>query len=318
MENYRNILNAKEIILYGASSSGSRALNNLLFMKVNPSVIRFYDSNPEKQGRNFLGMPVLSESEFLSRSRDVLIIISSCIKHEISDFLSEQKFTNFFYEHGLVYSDRLYEKFDSAFVEHLKGVACISNMDYDELYTLYNSCKACKNIQGDIAEVGVYKGGSAYLMTCVEKDKDIYLFDTFEGLPPENNTDINGGEIEIQPSSGWLDDTSADSTLDFVLRSGINKSRVHIKKGWFPATAEGLENKVFSLVNLDSDLYQTTYDCIEFFYPRLATGGRLISHDYNCLGCPGVKQAYKDYFGKLNLEHLLIELAESQVMVIKQ
>ena len=86
MENYRNILNAKEIILYGASSSGSRALNNLLFMKVNPSVIRFYDLNPEKQGRNFLGMPVLSESEFLSRSRDVLIIISSVVRFGNSPF----------------------------------------------------------------------------------------------------------------------------------------------------------------------------------------------------------------------------------------
>lgn len=161
MENYRNILNAEEIILYDESSSGARALKSWLFMKVNPSVIKFYDSSPEKQARKFSGIPVLSKSEFLSRSRDVLIIISSCIKREISDFLSEQNCTNFFYEHGLVYSNRLYGKFDSAFLEHLQEVASISKLNYDEHYTLYSSCYACKNIQGDIGEVGVCR--SSYI-----------------------------------------------------------------------------------------------------------------------------------------------------------
>lgn len=318
MENYKNIFNAEEIILYGASSSGARCLNNLLFMNVESKKIKFYDSNPDKQGKLFLGIEVLEESIFLSKPKDTMIIISSCIKYEISKFLAQHQFSNFHYIHGLVYSNRLYEKFDSKFLECLNGISSISNMEYDELYTLYNSCIACKNIKGDIAEVGVYKGGSAFLMASVEKNKNFYLFDTFEGLPSEKNKDINGIDISIQPDSGWLDDTSAETTLDFVLQSGIDKKNLYIRKGWFPETAKGLENNLFSLVNLDSDLYQTTYDCLEFFYPRLSVGGRIISHDYNCLGCPGVKQAYQDYFGNLDLKHLLIELAESQVMVIKQ
>jgi len=314
---YKDILTSKEIILYGASSSGSRCINNLLFMGVNKSKISFYDSNPEKQGKKFLGVNVLTEESFLNKPKDILILISSCIKHEISLFLKNENFTNYHYVHGLVYSNRFYEKFDAKFLDCMNKISTISNMEYDELYTLYSSCLACKEIKGDIAEVGVYKGGSAFLMASVEQGKNLYLFDTFEGLPSEENIDIKGKKIDIQPDSGWLDDTSDKTTLDFVLKSGIDKDKVHIRKGWFPKTAEGLEDNKFSIVNLDSDLYQTTYDSLEYFFPRLSPGGRIISHDYNCLGCPGVKQAYKDYFGKLDMSHLLIEVAESQVVVIK-
>ena len=59
----------------------------------------------------------------------------------------------------------------------------ISGADNEENYTLYSSLKAVKDLAGDIAEIGVYKGGTAKLICELKGNKNLYLFDTFEGLP---------------------------------------------------------------------------------------------------------------------------------------
>ena len=68
-----------------------------------------------------------------------------------------------------------------------------------------------------------------------------------------------------------------------------------IYKGWFPATAGPVEDRRFSLVHLDVDLYQSTLDALDFFYGRLVRGAVLISHDYNSISCPGVSKAFKEF-----------------------
>lgn len=42
---------------------------------------------------------------------------------------------------------------------------------------------------GSIAELGVYKGGSAKLLCSFSQDADIHLFDTSEGMPETSNVD---------------------------------------------------------------------------------------------------------------------------------
>jgi O-methyltransferase len=57
--------------------------------------------------------------------------------------------------------------------------------------------------------------------------------------------------------------------------------KVVIKKGIFPQTTKGLENEIFSFVYIDVDLYKSTLEGINFFYPRMSKGGYIIVHDYN-------------------------------------
>jgi O-methyltransferase len=54
-----------------------------------------------------------------------------------------------------------------------------------------------------------------------------------------------------------------------------------VREGIFPETATGLEDETFAFVHLDADLYQSTLDGLNFFYPRLSPGGCIIVHDYN-------------------------------------
>ena len=67
-----------------------------------------------------------------------------------------------------------------------------------------------------------------------------------------------------------------------------------IKKGYFPETAEGLE-ETFIFVRLDVDMYKPTKAGLEWFGERMAKGGFLISHDYYTESYGGVAQAIDEY-----------------------
>ena len=47
----------------------------------------------------------------------------------------------------------------------------------------------------------------------------------------------------------------------------------------------------------------------------MVKGGRIICHDYNNVDCPGVKKAFKEFFG--DRKDLIIDIADTQGMVIK-
>ena len=98
---------------------------------------------------------------------------------------------------------------------------------------------------------------------------------------------------------------------------------VHYVPGMFPESINENSNVAdlrFSFVNLDVDLYESTLQALEFFYPRLTAGGRLVSHNYglkftNGGDTPGVKEAFESFFA--DQLHVVIEIAETQCLVIK-
>jgi O-methyltransferase len=124
------------------------------------------------------------------------------------------------------------------------------------------------NICGSFAEVGVYRGETSKIIHLLAPNKKLYLFDTFEGF---SQNDLNG------ESDGRFKDTSVN-----LLKKIIgNSDNIYIKEGYFPDTTKGLENECFAFVMLDVDLYNPTLAGLQFFYPRLCSGGYIFIHDYN-------------------------------------
>ncbi len=132
-----------------------------------------------------------------------------------------------------------------------------------------------KNVKGDMAEVGVFKGETAKLMHHMMPDRHLYLFDSFSGLPKQViKEDCDG---TVRPHTVNFESTTKEQVEKYIEGNHM----VDIREGIFPETAKGLEEHVFSLVHLDADLYQSTLDGLKFFYPRLSPGGIIIVHDYN-------------------------------------
>lgn len=294
----------KQIILYGAASRGVRVLFNLIEKGVDKNQILFCDTNPHKWGKTLYDIKIISIEELKSLSKDVCIIISSSVRYEILPYLKKLGFVNTHYFHSLLFAKQMYEKHDSKFLKIMKEIGDNRGADNEENYTLYSSLKAVKDLVGDIAEIGVYKGGTAKLLCELKGNKNLYLFDTFEGLPNTKNDDLF-----VQ--KGWLHDTSVESVKKYL----ANYDNVHFLKGVFPETNTSVLNKKFSFVHLDVNLYQTTLDALEFFWPRMISSGRIVSHDYNTNSMPGIKKAFSEFFK--NEPEKIIEIADSQVMVVK-
>jgi len=172
-----------------------------------------------------------------------------------------------------------------------------------EAYQIVMAVERTAKVNGDIAEVGIYKGGSAKLICEAKGNKALHLFDTFEGLP-----DLCEMDDPKQFHRGQY--LSSFENVKTYLERYPN---VYFYKGFFPSTAESIKNKRFSFVNLDVDLYKTTLSCLEFFYPKMNTGGIIISHDY--IVVPGVTKAFDDFFEEK--PEPIIELSGSQCLIVK-
>lgn len=143
-------------------------------------------------------------------------------------------------------------------------------------------------IDGAIAELGVYQGGFAKYLNQLFPGKKLYLFDTFEGFDEK--------DLERETMNNYtkvIDDFSNTST-SIVMCKMKYKENIIIKKGFFPKSAEGVEES-FCLVSIDCDLYDPIYEGLKFFYPRMQSGGYIFVHDYNNDLYKGSKQAVRNF-----------------------
>ena len=94
-----------------------------------------------------------------------------------------------------------------------------------------------------------------------------------------------------------------------------NDENVFIIDGKFPETSNIIENKEFSFVHVDVDVYRSVMDCCLLFYPRLKRGGILLFDDYGDYSCPGAKIAVDQYF--IDKPEFPIYLPTGQCLVVK-
>lgn len=111
--------------------------------------------------------------------------------------------------------------------------------DYCRLGTLQlltNEIKE-RNIEGDVAELGVYQGDFAKYINQLLPNKILYLFDTFEGFP---KSDLN-----IDQSRNFINNANLDwanTSISCVMDKMKFPEKVVVKKGIFPDTVSYLEN----------------------------------------------------------------------------
>jgi O-methyltransferase len=123
-------------------------------------------------------------------------------------------------------------------------------------------------IPGDIAELGVYQGNTAVFLNRVSPHRMLHLFDTFDGFSDRDSAEFA------------KTDTFKDASVESVKQRLSNGVRFYV--GHFPGTTAALPSDIrFALVHIDMDLEGPIEAALEFFYPRLSSGGALVVHDYN-------------------------------------
>lgn len=184
--------------------------------------------------------------------------------------------------------------------EVMAKIAGVSMMDHERLASIEQSIEQTRHLDGDMAELGVFRGGTTYFMHWCNPSKIFHLFDTFTGCPEDDvyETGHRKGDFAA----------SIESVQSFL---GIGNYRYHI--GRFPDIASG---ERFSFVHVDCDLRVGVETAIAYFWPRMVVGGIIAFDDYGWGGCPGVKEVL-DASG-LRIDRLTGNADQVQATVIKE
>ena len=161
--------------------------------------------------------------------------------------------------------------------------------DCVRLRSLETICRRLGDIAGDAAELGVYRGAFARCLSALLPERRLWLFDSFSGFDAEEARNQAAGLVEAH----------LRTDEERVLALLPHPERAKIRKGFFPGTAAGLEERRFALVSLDADLEESTLEGLRWFWPRLSPGAYLLLHDWDNPRLPGVKKALARYEAEL-------------------
>ncbi|MDT7831943.1 TylF/MycF/NovP-related O-methyltransferase [Flavobacteriaceae bacterium S356] len=192
----------------------------------------------------------------------------------------------------------------------------------DRIVSLINATKHIveHNIEGVIIECGVWRGGSmmAVLRTLKNlgvEDREVYLYDTFEGMsePTEEDKSIRGESAlnaYAEKKEGWdkiIYYSSLDEVKENISSIGYAAENIHYVKGKVEDTIsnDSIPDKI-ALLRLDTDWYESTKHELEFLFPRLVSGGILIIDDYG--HWEGCKKAVDEYFSKNKINIFLARI----------
>lgn len=165
--------------------------------------------------------------------------------------------------------------------------------------------------EGDIAELGVYRGNFAYAISKAFPGRTIHLFDTFSGFDP---ADREKDEKFRTSASREEDEDFTDTSAEGVKRR-IPGAVIH--EGHFPETFSGCEDLSFAFVSIDADLYEPTKAGLELFYPRLKSGGVIMVHDYISTQFPGVRKAVDEFCDSVSAVPLPVADLHGSVVIYK-
>jgi O-methyltransferase len=144
-------------------------------------------------------------------------------------------------------------------------------------------------VPGALVDCGVWNGGSTILLSDAAPERDVWAFDSFEGLPA-------AGPLDGPDSAAWTGECQgAEETLREGFRRYASPERLHVVKGWFDETfptAVGEVGRV-ALLHADGDWYDSVLLTLRTFYPRVSPGGYVVIDDYGAW--PGAKRAVDEF-----------------------
>ena len=180
-------------------------------------------------------------------------------------------------------------------------------------------------IPGAIVECGVWRGGSMHIVARTldaigDTSRELYLFDTFEGMTPPSDKDLTfSGKpvselLDVRPKTAKI---WAVASLDDV-KQGFEEvpypdDKIHFIKGPVEETLPEQAPDEIAILRLDTDWYESTRHELLTMYDRLASGGVLIIDDYGSY--QGAKQAVDEFIAETGARLLLTPLGPGRIAV---
>ncbi|QUG99994.1 class I SAM-dependent methyltransferase [Saccharopolyspora erythraea] len=154
------------------------------------------------------------------------------------------------------------------------------------------------DVPGDLAETGVWRGGScifmrAFLAAHGITGRQVWVADSFEGMP---DTDGSANELDRELALHRMNEVLGiplEVVRDNFRRYGLLDEQVRFLPGWFADTLPDAPVSELAVLRLDGDLYESTMDALVHLYPRLSRGGFVIVDDYALPPCRAAVREFR-------------------------
>jgi O-methyltransferase len=224
-------------------------------------------------------------------------------------------------------ADSFPRDYDEDFCEIIRAVRPYTMTGNDKLHALIAATKYVSryDVPGDVVEFGVWRGGgmkaAALTLEAAEDfSRDLYLFDTFEGMTAPTDKDVR---FDGAPAAGLLETSGKDTAVWAVasiedVRERFANGRyplekIHFIKGPVEETVpEHLPERI-SILRLDTDWYESTEHEFRHAYDRLVSGGVLMIDDYGWW--QGSRTATDEFLERTGEKLLLLRMASGRVAV---
>ena len=163
-----------------------------------------------------------------------------------------------------------------------------------------------KEVEGDFLEAGVWRGGACIMMAAVvaahESDKNIYVADSFCGVPPPAPdrfpADARDEHFKFAQLAVPLEQVQRNFRKYALLRENVI-----FVPGLFSETLKGNQVSRLSILRVDADLYESTMDVLSVLYDKVSVGGAIIIDDYGAV--PGCFQAINEFRAAKNVRETM-------------
>jgi O-methyltransferase len=175
------------------------------------------------------------------------------------------------------------------------------------------------DIEGDLIEAGVWRGGASILMRAILKelniaDRKIWVADSFKGLPkPTAEYPADKGN---QLYAKNIFKVSLTEVKNNFSKYELLDEQVVFLDGWFKDSLLTAPINKLSLIRLDGDMYESTIQSITALYPKLSKGGYTIVDDYNAFDA--CRKAITDYRNQHDIHIPIIEIDKQAIFWRKE
>lgn len=264
-----------KVIIWGCGHFGRRILPNLI-MSDQYEIVAYTDNNESVWGQYLSSIPIIAPQQIVGRVFDMLLIVVS--SPSAAQRIKEQS-TQLGIPQGKVADAFVDFRFMDLFID--QRICFISG---------YAAWIRSREIEGNVAECGVFRGDSAKYINYYFSDRRLYLCDTFEGFDSSDMQYEKAGSEAFEKSRFSDQSFFAETGSDFVMGKMPYPKNVMIKKGYFPESMQDVDDK-YCFVSLDMDLYVPMLNGLRFFWDRMVSNGCILLHDYFSDIFEGVRQA---------------------------
>jgi O-methyltransferase len=159
-------------------------------------------------------------------------------------------------------------------------------MIYETMYVdNLELCARFAATPGCVVECGVWRGGmSAGMAEVLGTDRQYFLFDSFEGLPPAREELDGASAVMWQGNTNsptYYNNCAAAQEEAAAAMKLSGATSFSLVKGWFNETLPRFVPPCeIAVLRLDGDWYDSTRVCLESLYPHVAPGGIVVFDDY--------------------------------------